>query len=107
MRQEAGISRRQRRAFSAEFKANAVEQVRRTCKRAGQVAKELDLTETALREWDSRADAKRSDAERSPVTALETENDCLRIELQRVTMERDFRIRAAAFFAKDADGSSR
>ena len=47
--------RRVRRAFTPEFKADAVKLVQggRT---ASQVAKELDLTETALREWVKRAD---------------------------------------------------
>ena len=42
---------RARRSFTPEFKAQAVEIARTSGKTVGQVAKDLDLTETALREW--------------------------------------------------------
>ena len=45
------MSKRERRAFSPEFKARAVELVKSTGKSVGPVAKDFDLTETALREW--------------------------------------------------------
>ena len=96
------MSQRQRRLFSAEFKANAVDLVRRSGKSVGQVAKELDLTETSLREWVTRADQQLTAAERGPVASLESENERLRRELQRVTMERDFLKKAAASFAKES-----
>ena len=48
--------RRARRSFSPEDKADAVRLVK-SGKSPSQVAKELDLTETALREWVRRADA--------------------------------------------------
>ncbi|OGQ16014.1 MAG: hypothetical protein A2138_14800 [Deltaproteobacteria bacterium RBG_16_71_12] len=41
---------RARRSFTPELRAQAVELVRSSGKTAGQVAKDLDLTETALRE---------------------------------------------------------
>ena len=41
--------RRKRRKFTAQFKAEAVQLMRSTGKSVGQIAKELDLTETALR----------------------------------------------------------
>src|SRR4051812_24578465 len=47
---------RRRRFFAPEYKAEVVELIRSTGKTAGQVAKELDLTETAVREWLKRAD---------------------------------------------------
>jgi hypothetical protein len=42
---------RPRRFFPPEYKAEVVELIRSTGKTVGQVAKELDLTETAVREW--------------------------------------------------------
>ncbi len=50
------MSRGKRRAFTPEFKAEAVALAKRSGKSIGQVAKELDLTETALREWVRRAE---------------------------------------------------
>ena len=56
---------RPRRLFPPEYKADVVELIRTTGKTVGQVAQELDLTETAVREWVKRADldaGRRSDA---------------------------------------------
>ena len=43
--------KRRRRSFSPEFKAEAVKVVQQSGKSPGAVARELDLTETALRRW--------------------------------------------------------
>ena len=48
--------RRPRRSFTPEFKAEAVRLCRIGDRSVAQVAKDLDLTETALREWVQRAD---------------------------------------------------
>ena len=42
---------RPRRFFPPEYKAEVVELIRTTGKAVGQVARELDLTETAVRQW--------------------------------------------------------
>lgn len=42
---------RKRRAFSAEYKAEVVKLVRESGESVGQVCRELDLTETAVRKW--------------------------------------------------------
>ena len=89
---------RKRRTFSRDFKMEAVRLVREGGKSFGAVAKELDLTETALREWARRAEDLASgrglsDGEREELQRL-------RRELRTVTMERDFLKKAAAFFAK-------
>jgi transposase-like protein len=44
---------RPRRFFPPEYKAEVVELIRSTGKTVGQVARELDLTETAVREGSS------------------------------------------------------
>ena len=46
---------RRRRFFPPESKAEVVELIRSTGKIVGQVARELDLTETAVRQWVRRA----------------------------------------------------
>jgi transposase len=59
---------RPRRFFPPESKAEVVELIRTTGKTVGQVAKELDLTETAVREWVKPADldaGRRSDGLRT------------------------------------------
>jgi len=95
------MERRKRRTFSAEYKAEVVGLVRSSGKSPGQVAKELDLTETAVRSWVRQAaiDAKRDP--QGPLTSEErAELTRLRRELKTTTMERDFLRKAAAFFAK-------
>jgi transposase len=53
-------SRRPRRRFDEEFKAQAVRLVLDEGQGVGDVARDLDLTETALRAWVQRA--RQSDA---------------------------------------------
>src|SRR4026209_2006744 len=45
------MAKRKRRAFTKEFKAETVRLVRDSGKSVGAIARELGLTETALREW--------------------------------------------------------
>ena len=69
-------ARRKRRTFTPEFKAEAVRLCRVGDRSVAEVAKDLDLTETALREWVKRADV---DAGQGPPEALTTvERDELR-----------------------------
>ena len=95
--------RRQRRAFSPEYKAEAVRLCKVGDRSIAQVAADLDLTETALREWVKRADI---DAGKGPPDALtsdeRTELARLRRENKRLQMEREILKKAAAFFAKES-----
>jgi transposase-like protein len=96
--------KRRRRAFSDEFKAETVRLVRESGKSIGAIARELDLTETALRRWVRQAEI---DAGRGPAGALTTsERDelaQLRRENKRLRMERDILKKATAFFAKESE----
>jgi transposase len=47
---------RSRRSFTPEFKAEIVELCQRGDRSVGQVAKDFDLTETAVREWLKQAE---------------------------------------------------
>ena len=96
------MSKRARRSFTPEFKAEAVALVRASGKTVGEVAKDLDLTETALREWVSRWKQGAPLVGKPEVTPSErAELDALRKEVRVLRMERDFLKRAAAFFAKE------
>ena len=66
-------TRRARRQFTDEFKASAVRLVLDESKTVGAAARDLDLTETALREWVKRAQAERTHG-RSSLTAAERED---------------------------------
>jgi len=78
---------RLRRFFPPEYKAEVVELIRSTGKTVGQVARELDLTETAVRQWVRQADldaGRRTDglttAEGEELRRLRRENRELREE---------------------------
>jgi transposase-like protein len=67
MRQECSMAKRKRRKFTAQFKAEAVRLCQVGDRSVGQVARDLDLTETALREWVKIAEV---DAGKGPPGAL-------------------------------------
>ena len=91
---------RPRRSFTPEFKAEMVERCRHGDRSIGQVARDFDLTETAVREWVRQADvdAGRRDGlstqEREELAQLRRENRRLREDLEILK-------RATAFFAKE------
>ena len=93
---------RARRSFTPVFKAEIVELCQRGDRSIGQVARDFDLTETAVREWVRQAerDAGRgsdgglTSAERQELSALRRENRRLREDVEILK-------RATAFFAKE------
>jgi transposase-like protein len=54
--EEVQMARRERRKFSDEYKAEVVALVRSSGKSIGEISRDLDLTETAVREWVRHAD---------------------------------------------------
>src|SRR5262245_4873075 len=100
------MAKRKRRKFTADFKAEAVRLCKVGDRSVGQVATDLDLTETALREWVRRAelDAGKPGSGATTAGALTTsereELMQLRRENKRLQMEREILKKAAAFFAK-------
>jgi len=92
--------KRPRRSFTAEYKAEVVALYRTTDKTVTEIAKELDLTVSAVQRWvqQSEVDAGQRQGlttnEREELTFLRRENRILR-------EERDILKRATAFFAKE------
>jgi transposase-like protein len=68
-----GTKKRKRREFAAEFKAETVRLVRDSDKSVTAIARELDLTETALRRWVQQAEV---DAGREPDRILGAQGEC-------------------------------
>ena len=89
-----------RRRFDHDFKAQAVRLVLDEGKSVGSVARDLDLTETALREWVHRARADRTKGRTGLTTAEREELARLRRENRILQEEREILKKAAAFFAK-------
>jgi len=93
---------RQRRSFTPEFKAEIVELCQRGDRSVGQVARDFDLTETAVREWVKQAgrdagtfsDGGLTTEERKELAELRRENRRLREDVEILK-------RATAFFAKE------
>jgi transposase len=98
----ASKARRARRSFSDEFKAGAVRLVLDEGKTVGHVARDLDLTATALAEWVKRARADRTNGKTGLTTEERGELAKLRKEVRELRMERDILKKAAAFFAKES-----
>jgi len=99
---EHSKKRRSRRSFTDEFKAGAVRLVLDEGKTAAQVARDLDLTESALGGWVSQARADRTNGKTGLTTAEREELAQLRKEVRSLRMERDLLKKAAAFFAKES-----
>ena len=92
--------RRARRQFTDEFKTGVVRLVLDEGKTVGAVARDMDLTETAVREWVKRAQADRTHGRTGLTTAEREELARLRKEVRELKTERDILKKAAAFFAK-------
>ena len=102
------MARRKRRRFTPEFKADVVRLCDVKDRSIAQVAKDLDLTETAVREWVHKAKSAEggstpsgggegalSAAERQELTEL-------RRRVRRLEEEREILKKATAFFAKES-----
>ena len=90
-----------RRQFTDEFKAGAVGLVLDEGRTMAQVARELDLTPSALSGWVKQARADRSKGKTGLTTDERAELAALRKELRVVRTERDILGKAVAFFAKE------
>lgn len=94
-------SRRSRRRCDDDFKAQAVRLVLDEGKTVGAVARELDVTETALREWVKRTQADRTNGRTGLTTAEREELSRLKKENRILREEREILKKAAAFFANE------
>ena len=93
-------TRRPRRQFDEDFKAQAVRLVLDEGKSIPSVARDLDLTESNLRIWVARARADRTHGRTGLTTAEREELARLRKENRELRTEREILKKAAAFFAK-------
>jgi len=94
--------KRPRRSFTDEFKEGAVRLVLDEGKTIAEVARNLDLTGSALGTWVKHARADRSKGKTGLTTEERAELVKLRREIRELRMERDLLKKAAAFFAKES-----
>ena len=97
----ANGGRRARRRFSEEFKDGAVRLVLDEGKTVGAVARELDLTASALSLWVHQARAERTKGKSGLMKEEREELTRLRKENRELRMERDLLKKVSALFAKD------
>jgi transposase-like protein len=96
-------TRRKRRSFTKEFKAEAARLCRVGDRSIAQVAKDLDLSENALRQWVKQAEVDEGNGLPEALTSEERkELTRLRRENRQLQMEREILKKAAAFFAKES-----
>jgi len=93
-------TRRARRQFTEEFKAGAARLVIEEGKTVGAVARELDLTPSALGGWVRAAQAERTKGKSGLMKEEREELARLRKENRILAEERDILKKATAFFAK-------
>ena len=94
--------RRARRQFSEEFKAGAVRLVLDEGKSIGAVARELDLTASAVGLWVKYAQAERTKGKSGLMKEERDELARLRKEVRILAEEREILKKATAFFAKQS-----
>ena len=110
---------RVRPTYTPEFRADALELLRRSDRTISEVARDLGVSKFALRDWYKRDEMAKKSKNRRKVPAgtapqapgdetleqraerLERENVALRRENDSLRMDREILKKAAAFFAKE------
>ena len=103
MKSEVRMTGHTRRQYPQVFKQEAVRLVQETGRPVAQVARDLGIPENLLYRW--RSQHRQAEAQGTTRETQRTEaEELIRVkrELARVTQERDFLKRAAAFFARES-----
>jgi transposase len=99
------MAQRKRRKFNPDFKTEAVRLARVGDRSIQQIAADLDLTESSLRNWINQADVDAGQSPSAPdamTTAEKTELSELRREVKKLRQERDI-LKAAATYLPARD----
>ena len=87
-----------RRHFTPEYKSEVVGLFRKSGKTAGEVARDLGLTETSVRAWIRQAEIDEGKGSAGGLTTAEREEfAALKREVKTLRMERDILKKATAF----------
>ncbi len=97
------MTKRTRRSFSKEYKAEVVTLIRQGNKSVGAICRDLGLTETAVRRWVKQAEVDSGEGPPGLLTTAEREElSELRKRVKTLQMEREILKKATAFFAKES-----
>ena len=103
MKSEDPMPTKTRRQYTEDFKHEAVRLVRESGRPVAQVARDLGIPENLLYRWRAQHRQAESQGTTRAGQRIEAEELMrLKRELTRVTQERDFLKRAAAFFARES-----
>ena len=104
MKKGVVVEKLKRRAFTAEFKIEAVKLVTENGLSYAEVGRRLDVLPKLIKTWEDTYHAGKliAGAPRLRVTAEQMELSKLRKEIQDLKMERDILKKAAAYFARIA-----
>ena len=105
MKSRKKVERRERRGFSAEFKAEAVRMVterRATGATLAQIGRELDVRPDQLRAWARQQREAHGEGSAMPGETVEQENRRLRREVATLRQEQAFAKKVAVYFAKES-----
>lgn len=99
------MSPKNRRLFTTEQKADAVRIVEQSDKPLSQIAKELGISESALRKWVNQTRIDEKGSPQGPLTTSERQELVqLRRDVKRLEQERAFLKKAAAFLRQSVGG---
>jgi transposase len=88
--------------YTPEFKAEAVQLVLASNKPIKQVAKDIGVSDSALRKWVRQAEIDEGKGEAGTLKTSEREElNRLRRDIRQIKMERDFLKKSVAFFARE------
>lgn len=85
----------------AEFRRRAIELARQRAKPMSEVAKDLRISESCLRNWVAQADADERGSQTRLTSAEKEELAQLRRDKRRLELEVEILKRAAAYFARE------
>ena len=96
------MGKKKRPTYTSEYKAEAVKLALSGDKSIGETARDIGISETALRRWIAQAEIDGGNNPSGVLTTAERQElTRLRRELRQVKMARDFLKKAAAFFARE------
>ncbi|HUG12369.1 MAG TPA: transposase [Opitutaceae bacterium] len=95
------MKKRGSKAYSAEFRQEALRLVETGGKSLAQIARELGVHLETLRNWRREAQARGEIGPPETMLSVQEENRRLRRENERLREEREILKKATAFFARD------
>jgi transposase-like protein len=90
----------QRRRFSPQFKAEAVQMVLETGRPLAEVARDLGINDGTLGNWVNAWRREHPEPEQAPTPMERARVEEIEVELRVLRMENEFLKKAAAFFAR-------